>query len=237
MTDSRTLPDPPFEFKKEWPPPGHFMTYNADVQFEGLPSFFYDMSAPAGTTNMTSLIVDRLGGITDADNRFRGRLYFAMGQLAVASGHVETAMKRTLIVLRALENSFALVDLNWTQLDEMLESESTRSGLGVGHPEIRIKLAEHLLWAKQRDLKTHRNHFIHGSIWDYDMPVLMISRFTRKSDGTSIVASMEDLERTAKRMVEYDLRLSSLLHGIWAEAMLPADPTGDTPETNPSVSA
>jgi hypothetical protein len=222
MTAEHPLPDPPFEFEKLWPPPGHSVTYTAKLDLDGFAPFEYQMTAPSGVTHLSSLIVDRLDGASKADEHFRSRLYLAMGKLAVASGHVETAMKRLLIVLRGLENSFALVDETWTKLEETLKVESTMMGADASYPEIRTALGEHLLWARQRHLKTHRNDFIHGSIWDFDMPVLLVSRFTRKSDGASIVSSIEDLERVARRMVEYDARLCSLLHGIWGEAMLPA---------------
>ncbi|MCS5734272.1 hypothetical protein [Herbiconiux daphne] len=208
--------------KRSWPPGGK-MPYRVTVRGEGVPSYEYMLSMPATedpSINASNAIVVRLGGPSQADRDRQAQIYAAVGRATVASGHIEAAMKRLVIVLRRMKNSFALVDKTWTWLEDTLSKEADRALPNDDHAWLRKPLRIELDLAQKHGLKVLRDHIVHGSIWDYDMPAVLISRFDRKADGVTMQWRMEELEEAAVRLYIYGLRLDGLLHEIWAEAML-----------------
>jgi hypothetical protein len=53
------------------------------------------------------------------------------------------------------------------------------------------------------------------------MPRVLLSRFTRRSDGHTVIFELAQLESTSAAMLEYANDLEGLLHGVWSQAMLP----------------
>jgi hypothetical protein len=215
------------ELEQRWPRQGHAFTYKTHVSYEGYETFDFELSIPSGADQMdlSSVIVGRLGGEADADVLLRQNLYFLIGRIAVASGHIEAAMKRLVLTLQENRSrQFSLVDKTWSDLHKMLLKECKKVDAGTPTADIRRKLKAHLDWADVRRLKIHRDDFIHGSVWDFSMPLLLVSRFHRKADGQPIIFTMEQVEQVAMDLDEYARRLEVLLHGIWHEAMLPETP-------------
>jgi hypothetical protein len=208
-----------------WPRPGHVLVYHAQIELDGQRSFSYELSVP-GTTerhNISTFIPGRIGGPHDGDVEMRRRLYGAVGQAVVAGGHIEASMKRLLILLQGKENRFALVDEQWSSLEKKLGREVRRTSGHLTYPELRGEVSELLDHAARKQLKRRRDSIVHGSFWDYDMPVLLLARFARREDGHTEVTSLENVEQTAAELYDYASRLDASLAGKWAEAMLPRD--------------
>lgn len=211
---------------REWPPPGHNFTWKTEMNLDGFEPFQFELTvSDVDQMDVSNVIYGRIGGPVSADIELRKRLYYLVGAITVASGHIEAGMKRVILTLQENRTrQFSLVDKTWTDLHKLLVQELKRVDGGAKLNKIREGLAIHLEWAERRQLKTHRDNFIHGSICDFAMPAIILSRFYRKQDGAQILFRMEQIEEIAQNLQEYAARLESLLYGIWHEAMLPANP-------------
>ena len=199
------------------------MPYRVRFDLEGFPNYEYLISlgnTEDNNVNVGTLTVGRIGGPSDRDREQQDRIFHAVGRATVASGHIEAGMKRLVIVLRHLKNQFSLVDKTWTDLERILEKESERVIAGDEHAELRRHVGNELKLASKYSLKAYRDNIVHGYIWDFDMPVLLVGRFKRQSDGATLVWTIEEFETVAVRLYIYGLRLDSLVHGIWPEALL-----------------
>lgn len=224
---------------QQWPRPGHVFAYKTKIAYEGFEPFEFELSVTSGAEQMdlSSVMVGRIGGHASADIALRQELYFLIGSITVASGHIEAAMKRLILTLQGHRTrQFSLVDKTWTDLQKILTKESQKADGNVSTAEVRECLKVHLRWAEDRRLKTHRDDFIHGSVWNYAMPLVLVSRFHRKQDGREIMFTMEEIRSVSTDLEEYARRLESLLYGIWHEAMLPVLPQvpGYTAFTQPA---
>lgn len=193
------------------------------LQNRRFPNFEYLISV--GNTedsdvNAGTLTVGRIGGPSDRDRAQQERIYQAVGRATVASGHIEAGMKRLVIILRRMKNKFSLVDKTWTGLERIPRKESERVIPDDEYAGLRRFVANELRLAEMYSLKAYRDNIVHGYIWDYDMPVLLVGRFKRHSDGATIVWTLEELETVAQRLYIYGLHLDELVHGIWPEALL-----------------
>lgn len=96
---------------EQWPPKGHDFTYQVVEDPDNARGVSFDLALPGRDEwNLASVRVRRHGGPTEADLAFREKLYRAIGAIAVAGGHVETAMKRVLLVRTGSSADFSTVD-------------------------------------------------------------------------------------------------------------------------------
>jgi hypothetical protein len=100
---------------EEWPPVGFSAFYTVTEKLDGQPERGYHVLLPGtfSKVDLSTIRVGRHGGPNEADMRYRDELYRRVGEIAVAGGHAEAAMKRLLLVLeRPDEAHFAeLVEL------------------------------------------------------------------------------------------------------------------------------
>lgn len=85
----------------------------------------------------------------------------------------------------------------------------------------REKLAELLKWSEDQGLKRRRDNVIHADWWEYAGCGARRSRFARGSNGTTILASLADLDEDARLLGEYADGLDRLLGKDWMMARLP----------------
>lgn len=203
----------------QWPPEGHNFSYRVEIQLDDHPNFHFDMTLPAmdgGSFDTSTVRLGRHGGANEADLAFRARLYSAVGAIAVAGGHVETAMKRLALHLKGESSRFSVVDKTWSDLHKILTAEGNRqTSLGVA-------LKRDLKWAEENEIKRRRDDAIHANWWNYDGCGVIRSRFYRKEDGVQLLSSFDELEKDARLLFEYAGRLDRLLGEQWPRALLPA---------------
>lgn len=158
--------------------------------------------------------------MNEADELFRADLYRHIGAVVVAAGHVETTLKRLLLVLDAPQKAhFSTVDDNWTTLHKKLRRHCDSTD------ERRIDLAAVLAWGEAQELKRRRDNVVHADWWDFDGCGVRRSRFVRNSNGATIHASLADLVEDARLLGEYAVRLDGLLGNDWMIARLPGPVT------------
>jgi len=112
MTESA---EHPHHMLDEWPPQGMTSWYSVGEKVDGQPERTYDLTIPStfSEPDLSTVRIGRNGGPNDVDRKFRRELYERIGAVVVASGHVETAMKRLLLLLEeAAEAQFSLVERN-----------------------------------------------------------------------------------------------------------------------------
>ncbi|MEU6245108.1 hypothetical protein [Streptomyces sp. NPDC047024] len=188
-----------------------------DTELDGVPHFSMDVSLPKARAevNIATLRIGRHGGPNEGDLAFRERLYRLVGAIVVAGGHVETAMKRLVQLLKDDQGGFSLVDTTWSDLHKMLVAQSRRS-----IPQA-TALAEVLEWGDTHKLKDRRDNAVHAYWWDWDGVGVIRSRFYRGTDGANLVCTFEDLEEDARLLFEYAQKLDLLLGADWPQARLP----------------
>ena len=212
-------PDPPPDASLEvWPPEGFSSYYRVTERIAGQAELNYDLVVPgtfAEADNSTTRI-GRHGGPTTEDMEFRTELHRRIGAIAVAGGHVEMAMKRLLLVLTgATRAHFSTVDFTWSDLHRRLLNQCD------GSDDRRLRLAEVLDWGKENDLKMRRDNTIHADWWEFAGCGARRSRFVRRGNGATILASLSDLDNDALLLYEYAKRLDDLLGNDWMMARLP----------------
>jgi hypothetical protein len=203
----------------QWPQPGHSSWYSTTENLDGHPPLTYDLSIPSAmsTFDLSTLRVGRHGGPTAEDEAFRQELFRRVGAITVAGGHIETAMKRLVLLLTETEGRFSLVDKTWTDLHNALVAESAE-----GQDDRRTALREVLEWGETNRIKIRRDNVVHAYWWTHAGCGARRSRFYRKTDGSTILAELSDLEEDAALLFEYAWRLDELLGPDWPIAMLPA---------------
>lgn len=209
-----------FEAERSWPP-NRKMTYRTKVELDSGVAFEYELAFGEGTSNVNlgSLMVDRIGGPSVADWRLREQLYYFIGMATVASGHVEAGMKRLLLVLNGLDDHFSLVDHTWTDLVKKLTLAAADT-IEDQWVELRGQVRHELDLMERYKLKSYRDNIIHGYVWDYDMPMVLIGRFHRRSDGATLISSLDEIKRGAARLAVCATHLDQFLVGIWPMAGL-----------------
>lgn len=215
-----------------WPPAA--FAYKTTLDLQGVPQFSYELSftAQVDPVNLNNVIVGRIGGPDEADAEFRRQLYGVVGASVVAGGRVEAAMKRLIIVLTSAPNSFASVDLNWTQLVTKVKGEADREVDDDSAP-LRLRIRELVASAERRHLKEMRDHIVHGFFWDFTMPRVLLSRFKRRDDGATYIFTIQKLQAISVDLLEYADALESSLHGVWPQVMLPAATDASEPPGTP----
>src|SRR6202034_3396751 len=86
-----------------WPPVGFKSYYTTTERIDGHPDLTFDLVIPSTfeEVNLATVRIGRHGGPNAADAEFRAELYGRIGAIAVAGGHVETAMKRLILVMES----------------------------------------------------------------------------------------------------------------------------------------
>jgi hypothetical protein len=203
----------------EWPQPGHSTWYSTTENLDGYPPLTYDLSLPSSmsTFDLSTVRVGRHGGPTDEDEVFRRGLFQLVGAITVAGGHVETAMKRLLLLMTETEGRFSLVDKTWTDLHNALVAQAE-----TGQDDLRTALRDALQWGETNRVKVRRDNAVHAYWWIYEGCGARRSRFYRKTEGKTILAQLTDLDEDADLLFEYARRLDELAGPDWPIAMLPA---------------
>jgi hypothetical protein len=201
-----------------WPPTGFRAYYTVSERIVDEPEVSYDLVLPGNFAeiDLATVRIERHGGPSDADLRFRAELYERIGAVAVAAGRVEMAMKRLLLVLTAPQKAhFSTVDHTWTTLVKKLREQCDASD------SRRTQLAEVLDWSEEQEIKRRRDNVVHADWWDFAGCGVRRSRFARGKNGGTILASLADLEEDARLLFEYASRLDKLLGNDWIIARLP----------------
>ncbi len=199
-----------------WPPPGHSFCYRYEADLDGHHvSFELTLPSALPEVNLATVRLGRVGGDTNADQMFRARLYAAIGQVTVAGGHADTAMKRLLALLTG-DGHFSLVDETWSTLLKLLADHCPTA---TNDP--RLKRLQHVLdWGETNRVKSRRDNVVHAYWWIYEGCGVVRSRFFRDQDGALMIGSMEELEQDAEMLIEFAGRLDELLAEDWPRAML-----------------
>lgn len=205
---------------EQWPAPGHSFWYKTEIKLDSGYCLAFDLTLPNDVSefHLSTVRLGRHGGVTDSDRIFRTHLYEQIGAGAVAGGHVETAMKRLLLLLKGDGGHFSLVDKTWTDLHKALAAECA----GPDADPCCERLRHALTWGEENRIKSRRDNVIHAYWWNFDGCGAVRSRFYRREDGTQMIGSLEDLERDAELIFEYASRLDDLLGEEWPRTMLPA---------------
>jgi len=205
---------------EQWPPPGHRFSYKKEVNLPNGCHMSFDLTLPSATPNvhLSTVRLGRHGGETNADRLFQQRLYARIGAITVAGGHVETAMKRLLLLLRGQSQFSDVADKSWSQLHRCLQSERADADAR------RKRLRRVLEWGEKNRVHERRDNAVHSYWWIYDGCGVMRSRFylDHDQDGVSMIASLAELDDDAQVLFEYANRLDDLLGEDWPRAMLPA---------------
>jgi hypothetical protein len=196
--------------------------YKTEIKLDNGRRLTFDLTLPGAlsTFDLSTLRIGCHGGVTGEDELFRARLYERIGAVTAAGGHVETAMKRLLLLLllRSESGGFSLVDWTWTALHNALAEEC-----GKPDPDARQKRLKRVLaWGEQKGIKKRRDNVVHAYWWNFDGVGVMRSRFQRRKNGVQMIGALEDLEEDAALIFEYARRLDELLGEDWPRAMLPA---------------
>lgn len=210
------------EQENVWPPKGFKTFYQMTEAVAGRPQVRYDMVLPGGfaEVDLSTIRLGRHSGPNAADERFRAKLHRHVGAVVVAAGHVESALKRLLLVLEAPEKAhFSAVDETWTTLHKKLRRHCD------GKDARRVGLAAVLAWSEEQGLKRRRDNVVHADWWDYVGCGVRRSRFIRGGNGTMILGSWRELVEDARLLGEYADRLDRLLGNDWIIARLPGPMT------------
>jgi hypothetical protein len=214
---SRT-PAPEPDALESWPPRGFNSYYTVTERIDDRPELTYDLVLPGtfSEVDLATVRIGRHGGPNASDLQFRAELHQRIGAVAVAAGHVEMAMKRLLLVMTAPSKaSFSTVDETWSSLHKKLMHQCDGKG------RRRQELVGLLKWGEEQGIKGRRDNVIHADWWEYAGCGARGARFARGSNGTTILASLADLEEDARLLSEYAYRLDSLLGKDWMMARLP----------------
>lgn len=196
--------------------------YNVNEELDSGLGWNFDLTVPGSMSEIdmsTCHLLGRYGGLADADHEFRRELYFRLGGIVVGSGHVEMAMKRSLLVLRGMPSRVSLVDKTWTGLHQDLLAECT------GADPVRLKLKEAMDWGDVRRVKWHRDNIVHSYWWNYSGPSARAGRTRHKKEGNSTIDyTFADLDNVASDIFEYAGRLDDLTGNRWSVVALPSTP-------------
>jgi hypothetical protein len=205
---------------EQWPVKGHSFWYETNITLDNGYKLDFDLTLPSAVPalHLSTVRVGRHGGESHADRTFQQRLYAKIGAVTVAGGHVETAMKRLLLLLKGEPGGFSQVDKSWTDLHKALLKECSGQDLDA----TRKRLKRVLAWGEASDAKRRRDDAVHSYWWIFDGCGVVRSRFRHNEDGRTMISSLDELEKDAEILFEYACRLDDLLGEAWARAMLPA---------------
>jgi hypothetical protein len=181
----------------------------------------YQLSVPsAGPADLAAARVQRLGGPNASDLTYRQALYTAIGGIAVAGGHAESAMKRMVMVTRdsadsAASSLTAVSRMTWSGLEKELTAYAADDNCRV------IGLAQTMKWAADNKIRDRRNNVIHGSWWDFDGVGVRFSRFFLDGSSSTIVGKFDYLTETYDLLVRFADALDDAVERRWPQIRLP----------------
>ena len=206
--------------RDKWKPPGdHPRYYRMTMNFDGIPPIELSALIPSFEgVNLSSAHIERIGGPSEADKRFRTQLYYIVGSAVVASGHIEAAMQRLVILTTGgKEADLSVVNWDWTRLHGEIRKQSSNNG----PPNNTVTAA--LDWAEKNAIKTIRDKFVHASWWDYADVEVVCTRIERKTSGHMMFGTLEHLAEQANLLHAYSAKLDGLVGQSWVNFYLPAD--------------
>jgi hypothetical protein len=115
------------------------------------------------------------------------------------------------------EADFTFVNWTWTQLFDELRKNSREKG----PPNNTVTAA--LDWAERNAIKKIRDKFVHASWWDYSGIGVICTRFERRTSGSTIVGTIEELTSQANLLLEFSTMLDEIVGPHWINFYLPAD--------------
>lgn len=175
------------------------------------------LSGPIERYDLATLRFTRDGGPHQADRAHQRALFTIVGALVVSAGHIEAEMKRIVLVHRGDPDSgFADVDDTWTSLERELRA------IADGDGPLADPLGEALSWGEANRIKEIRDTAVHSSWCLYDLGHMHASRFKRKSDGQTRLASYQEVAEFVTTLREYANRLQRIVK--WPVALLPPLP-------------
>ena len=206
--------------RDRWKPPGsHARYYRMTVNFDGVPPIEMSALIPSFEgANFSSAHIERIGGPSEADKAFRRQLYQIIGSAVVASGHIEAAMQRLVILTTTETNAdCSVANWDWTRLHDVLRKQSNENG----PPNNTVTAA--LDWAENNSIKKIRDNFVHASWWDYAGIGVVRTRIERKSSGSTIFGTLEQLGAQADLLHDYSAMLDNIIGDHWVNLYLPAE--------------
>ncbi len=218
MTRESSRTPPEMSSSELWPPDGFSTYYTVTERLDGHDDLTFDLVLPGtfAEIDLATVRIGRHGGPNADDLQFRSELYRRVGAVTVAAGNVEMAMKRLLLVLTSSTKAhFATVDEPWSTLHRKLLRQCD------GSDKRRRELAKALAWSEGQGIKRRRDNVIHAGWWDFAECQVRRARFARGSNGTTICASLTDLDEDVSLLTEYAERLDRLLGNDWIIARLP----------------
>jgi hypothetical protein len=204
----------------KWKPPAsHSRYYRMTMNFDGIPPIEVSALIPSFEgVNLSSVHIERIGGPSEADKKFRMQLYYVVGAAVVASGHIEAAMQRLVILTTGGKKAdCSVVNWDWTKLHDELRKQSSKNG----PPNNTVTAA--LDWAEKHAIKKIRDKFVHASWWDYAGVGVVCTRIERKTSGSTMVGTLEELTAQANLLHAYAVKLDDLVGAHWVNFYLPAD--------------
>ena len=203
------------------PPPGERYQYDVTMSHESGWELAFVLSIPSNETSgdLETSIVIRDHGPTSADIAYRERLYRLVGEVTVASGRIEAAMKRLLLVLGGGNGAFVDIDKTWTDLEKDLRSAIAAQAGRMD--DVTVPLLAALDAALELNLKAIRDDIVHGYHWAFDIGQVLVSRFKRKSDPTRLSGSEDEITTRVPKMTQHAIELERIAMPHWHVAILP----------------
>ena len=189
----------------------------------------YTMVRPPGRgtpMNMASLRPMRAEGREDgpSDTLHQIRLFHAVGSVAVASGHVEMAMRKVLVSLKGGQNADLAdrdIPADWNQLHTKLKA-LCRTGQTELQRSVELLLDE----AERSKIRDSRNHVIHGYWWLVAMgDDFVAGRYfhpAAKLPPAILHGSASQMQELAGKLFAFAARLEALVTPDWPIAIVPA---------------
>ncbi|WP_166874499.1 hypothetical protein [Salinibacterium sp. ZJ450] len=169
--------------------------------------FFIDIPLeypPDANVGWGTARIEREGGTSADDLRFRQSLYFQIGRITVAGGKIESSMKRLTRMLAGGDNNFEGMKTAWTDLEAHLRR------LAHDRPDV-LSLLD---WGATNRVKATRDDVVHSEWWDYDGAQSTRNRML-KADAAPMMGRFETLIEHADTITDYAAKLDALVAGHW----------------------
>ncbi|MEU6645502.1 hypothetical protein ABZ863_23520 [Saccharomonospora sp. NPDC046836] len=177
-------------------------------------TFYVTIPERMTVVEMPTVRVNRKGGATSADLKFRRELFEIVGSITVAGGQIEAALKRILLLLKGADTVFSLADYQWSELHKRV-----LAACGSDDPR-GVEARKVLEWAESKDLRERRHTAVHGAWWIFDDCGARVSRWPRNEGGHIIVSELEDWKRLSDDLWEFCEMLDAVVAEDWPKAVL-----------------
>lgn len=233
--------DPPFE--TDW-------FYRVSINLDGFDPIEVSATVPnLDSVDLSTATLSRIGGASERDWAFRRELYFWVGLATVASGKIESAMKRAILIGKHQRvGAFSVVDETWTRLDRMLrtvaeaQTKSPTFGEGWG-----AHVVSTLNWGREHRAKERRDSIVHAYWWDFADTNVMRGRFYRSGESATLATDFKRMRHDGEVLLTYASMLEELTGPNWLNLYLPRENPKDaeaesriawtrTPRSGPATS-